>query len=198
MPDQGSVEESVFDQVSQSSFTPYDPEAVQPTSASPAPSTQSGDIGDTSGADDTAGASTAAQDQKEPPPAFDERHREPFTGLIYLGALTDTFTMWGHEFVIRTLTTEDIAEVGLLVKQYEGTLATNAVYQAATLAAALVTIDGKGLPLPVVQGNSGMEQRYKWVARSLFPPVRARLWNKYFSLEQVVDDTVEAMGKVSG
>lgn len=198
MPDEGSVEESVFDAVSQSSFKPFDPEAVQPTSGSPAPSTQSGDVGDTSGADGAAGGNTEAQDQKEPPPAFDERHRESFTGLLYLGALSDTFTIWGHEFVIRTLTTEDIAEVGLLTKPYEGTLAANAVYQAATLAAALVTIDGKGLPLPVVQGSSGLEQRYKWVARSLFPPVRARLWQKYFTLETVVDDAVEAMGKVSG
>lgn len=106
--------------------------------------------------------------------------------------------MWGHEFVIKTLTTEDIAEVGLLTKKYEGSLAGNAVYQAATLAAALVTIDGQPLPLPIVHGDLGLEARYRWVARSIFPPVRSRLWQKYFMLETVVDDTVEAMGKVSG
>lgn len=196
MPDQDSVQESVYDEVSQSTFQPFDPEAVQPTSR-PALSTESRGVGDTSGEDGTADT-TQAQDLQGSPPAFDERFREPFTGLLYLGALTDTFTLWGHVFVIRTLTTEDIAEVGLLVRKYDGTVAHNAVYQAATLALAVVTVDGQPLPQPLGGGDLGLQAKYDYVAKRWFPPVRARLWQKYFALEQVVDDTVEAMGKVSG
>lgn len=201
MPEEpdGPISESVYDQVSAATFSPYDPEAVQPTS-SPAPSTQSGDVGDTSGADGEAGA-VRAQDQgsdKEPPLEFDERYQLPFTGLIYLGALKKTFTLWGHQFVLHTLTTEEIAEAALLIKRYDGTMAWNAVYQAATLAAALVTIDDRPLPLPIVQGDSGLEARFNYVLRNLYPPVRNMLWQEYFRLESQVDEVLTAMGKVSG
>ena len=40
----------------------------------------------------------------EPVQKFDERCREPFEGLLFLGALQREFDYIGHKFVIRSLT----------------------------------------------------------------------------------------------
>jgi len=192
-----SEEESVYEATQKQPFTPFDPEAVQPTSTSPAPSTQSGDVGDTSGEDGDAG-SDQAQDPEEPLPEFDPRYREEFVGLMYLGSLSKTFSRWGHEFVIRTLTTEEIAEIGLLVKEYDGTLASTAVYQAAVVAAAVVSVDGRPIAEPLEYGDSGMRAKYRHVAKKWMPPVRAALYQEYFDLEITSNAVLEAMGKVSG
>ena len=55
------------------------------------------------------GSSPTQEEKAEPqedfaPREFDPRHKEPFTGLLFVGALTDEFELWGHRFVIATPT----------------------------------------------------------------------------------------------
>lgn len=172
-----------------------EPEVVQPTSTRPAPSSQTPDIGGTSGEDDE--SPSAPQDLEII--EFDPRYAEAFVGLLYLGRLEETFTLWGHEFVIRTLTTEEIAEIALIAKPYQDTLAQNAVYAAAVVAACVVTVDGQALPESIVRGdNSLASTKFPYVMKKWFPPVRDGIYQKYFALEVEARRVLAEMGKTSG
>lgn len=204
-PDGDSQPEStVYDKPP--AFNPYDPpedpEVVQPPSPGPAQSsTEALGFGDTSGADDES-QEEAPQDQteEEPLPEFDPRYREDFEGLLYLGRLEETFSLWGHTFVIRTLTTEQLAEIGQIVRPHEGSNAKNAVYQSAVVAASVVTVDGKPLPQSITIDNSDelTTVRYPYVLKKWMPPVREALYNRSMLLELKTRQVLHAMGEASG
>lgn len=201
-------ESAVYD--TPSAFNPYDPptdpESVQPTSPGPAQSSDALGFGDTSGADgepQPEGSAARAEDEEkaEPPlPEFDSKYREPFEGLLYLGRLEETFRRWGHTFVIRTLTTEQMAEIGQIMKPHQGTTAQNAVYQAAVVAASVVTVDGEPLPGAITIDNSDelATVKFPYVMRNWLPPVREALYNKCFALELISRQVLESMGEASG
>jgi hypothetical protein len=192
-----------------SAFDPYNPsgdspESVQPTSSSPAQSSDAPGFGDTSGADgeppEQAPQGTEEPPDEEPLPEFDPRWTKEFEGLLYLGRLTDTFTLWGHTFVIRTLTTEELAEVGLIVAKYQGTRAENAVYQAAIVAASVVTVDGQPLPRAITVDTTDelATVKFPYVMRNWMPPVKEAVYNKSFGLELKVRQVLAALGEPPG
>lgn len=193
-----STEESVYDKVKSAPFQPLQPEAVQPTSSPTPSSTAPESDGDTSGEDGEAAPVEQAQAAEAPLPEFDPKYREPLTGLLYLGALTETFTLWGHEFVIRTLTTEQMTEAALYTAKYEGTRAANSAYAAATLANAVVSVDGNPLPQGLGGNDTGFDARVAYVTKNWYPAVRDAIWAKVFSLEEKAREVLEALGKASG
>lgn len=188
--DEEPLEQSVFDQP-----VAVPPAVVQPTSQRPTPSSDAPVYGGTSGADDRA----EAQAEEAPPlPTFDPRYIEDFEGLLYIGALGVTFPWLGHRFKIRTLTTGEIIEVGMAVKQYDGTVGDNTAYQAAICAACLVSVDGNPLPAPIAKGESRIENAFKYVIDNWFPSTISKVYDEYYQLEFKVREVIEAMGKVSG
>lgn len=136
----------------------------------------------------------------EPPPEFDPKFRMDFEGLLYMGRLTDDFTWLGHHFVIRTLTAGEILEVGLLHRQYVGTLADVKAYQAAIVAACVVSVDGKPMPTPITNEvtDTGLLNRFNYVLRSWFPPVLDKVYEQYLLLEARVEEVIKEMGKAHG
>jgi hypothetical protein len=205
LPEDGpSTEEAAYD--APPSFDPYDPPetkpaetTVQPTSPGPAQSSDTAPgIGDTSGADGQ--VPDEEPPAAEPLPEFNPKHRDPFEGLLYLGRLQKTFKRWGHEFTIRTLTTEDMAEIGLIVRDYQGSQAENAVYQTAVVAAAIVTVDGQPLPQPITIDTEGSltSIRFPYVLKNWLPAVREGLFWESHRLETEVRQVLAAMGEASG
>lgn len=69
--------------------------------------------------------------------------QEGIEGLLWLGYLTDTFDLYGHTFVVRTLTRGERMACTLVAKEWEDTLGMAAAYETATVAAALQFIDGE-------------------------------------------------------
>ena len=134
-----------------------------------------------------------------PLPEFDPKHRLDFEGLLYLGALTDTFTYVGHSFTIRTLTTDEVLEVGLLHKPYVDSLADVKAYQAALVAACVIKVDGKPLPLPITDdfADTPLANRFDYVRKHWFPPILDAVYEHYLILESRVDDVLRAMGNPS-
>ncbi len=206
-PEEGApVERDLYDRPSPSVFEALDPETVQPTSHVP-PSSSDAPVGDTSGEDgEPQGAkpdepqdhTEAPDEEPQPLPEFDPRWRSEFEGLLFLGALKSTFRLWGHTFVIRTLTTEDMAEIALLVKPYEGTRASVTAYQAAVVAAAILSVDGQPLPTPIVMGEAPLELRYKYVSSKWYPPIREAIYEKVLEQEITVREVLAEMGKAFG
>lgn len=148
--------------------------------------------------------SSSPQQEEEPQPQedftpreFDPRHRESFTGLLFVGALTDEFTLWGHRFVIATPTQTERMQIGPLIKEYTETIAGDLAYATALVAAYLVSVDGHELPKPVTKDvrETALRDRFRWVADTLQAPVINYLFSKCLELDQQVDDVLEAMGK---
>lgn len=205
--DSEKSESAVYD--TPSTFNPYDPpiepESVHPTSPGPVQSSDAPAAGDTSGEDGESQAQTSAASSEDgrddkPLPEYDHRYREPFEGLLYLGRLEETFRKWGHTFVIRTLTTEELTKIGLAVKPYEETRTANAAYQAAVVAASVVTVDGQPLPtgITVDDADDLLAVRLPYVMKKWMPPVREMVYNRCFALELVARRALDAMGEASG
>lgn len=141
------------------------------------------------------------EEKRDPLPEFDPRYTQPFEGLMFIGALTDSFKWLGHEFVIRTLTTDEVLSVALITAKYEGTLGAQRAYVTAVAAMATQTVDGEHLPTPYKKddtGNSYAEGRFNFVKANWFSPTIDAVYNKYLILENTVREVVAEMGNASG
>lgn len=145
--------------------------------------------------------STPQPDETEPPPReFDERYREPFNGLMYLGYLEDTVVVWGHEFRIATPSQMEKLQSGALHKPYIDTLASEIAYQTIMVASYLVSVDGKDLPRPVLNDpkENAVRDRFVWVAENLRQPVIDEVFQRCMLLEATVGQVLHAMGEARG
>lgn len=131
---------------------------------------------------------------------FDQRFRQDFEGLLFIGKLTDTFTWLGHRFTIRTIPSDDLLEMGLLHKPYVGTIADVKAYQMLVVAACIVAVDDQPPPFPVTNETTDtlLLNRFNFVRRSWFPPTVDVIYERYLLLEKRVEDVIEEMGKVFG
>ena len=130
---------------------------------------------------------------------FDPKHREAFTGLLYVGHLDDEFQIYGHTFRIATPTQTERLQVGPVVKEFRDTITNEIAYQAAVVALYLVSIDGQPLPQPILTNakDAAVRDRFNWVTENLRRPVINAVFERTLILEEEVDMTLEAMGKAS-
>jgi hypothetical protein len=142
-----------------------------------------------------------AQDSSETDdrPKFDQKVRQDFDGLMYLGYLTHTFDWLGHSFHIRTLDIDHILEVGLLHKRYADSLADIKAYQSLVVAGCVVKLDGKPLATPLSNDVADSTIINQWpVVRKWYSPTIDHIYQEYLLLEARVQEVIAAMGKVSG
>jgi len=135
-------------------------------------------------------------DREHRPVEFDQKWREPFTGLLYVGALTVTEVVFGHEFVLSTPTQTERMEIGQVIAPYVDTVSGQIAYTTAFVAACLVSVDGHKLPEPVMRGkDTALHDRFKWVHENLRKPVVDELYSRCLELEMKVQQVLDAMGK---
>jgi hypothetical protein len=137
---------------------------------------------------------------EEDVPEFDARHREPFRGLLYVGALTETFELFGHSFLIGTPTQTERLQIGQVIQPWQGTVTGEIAYQTALVAAYLVEIDGVKLPEPVLNNpkETALHDRFRWCSENLRRVVIDEIFTRCLELDGKVDDVLAAMGKASG
>lgn len=148
---------------------------------------------------DASGSAEAVREDYQPA-EFDERYKEPFTGLLYLGHLEETFSIWGHTFRIVTPSRMERIQAGELHAPYVGTLAAEIAYQAILVATFLTDVDGHELPRPVITDpkENAVRDRFKWVAENLKDPVIDLVYEQVLKLDARVRDAVAAMGEALG
>lgn len=198
--DDKPTEESIYD--TPSKVTPFDPTEIEepvshtPTPELPAdvPSAQDYDK------DQSPEADESEKDDQPALPTFDSRVKDEFRGLMFLGALTSEFDWTGHSFKIRTLTVGEFIEVGLAVKRYEGTMAYDRAWQAAVVAACIISIDNRPMPIPVTNDPSDtpFNNAFQYVLDKWFAPTIEAVYVRYVELELLVGQVVESMGKATG
>jgi len=133
-------------------------------------------------------------------PEFDPAYRQPFKGLLFVGALTTSFELFGHHFTIATPTQTERLQIGQVIEPFQNTVTAEIAYQTALVAAYLVDIDGTKLPEPVVSNpkETALHDRFRWVSENLRRPVLDRVFDECLKLDRQVDDVLAAMGKASG
>jgi len=116
---------------------------------------------------------------------FDPRHSNDVEGLLFLGKLTHNAEIFGHSFILKTLTRGERLATSLIVKEYEGTLGEADALQTATVAASILTVDGRppsfaltpeeNSPLARIRANFAVVTTY-------YDPIIETLWAEYGNL----------------
>lgn len=143
---------------------------------------------------------TLRDDEGNMLPSFDQKYADPFTGLLYLGALTDEFDWLGHRFVIRTLRDGEKLAVAQVIKPYQETMGIDRAYAAATAAIGVVSVDDDDLPIPIGETrriNEWAYQRFQYVIDNWFSPTIDVVYNRIVELDDLARRVVDAMGKAS-
>lgn len=147
-------------------------------------------------------AEPPAGGEQQPLPSFDERYKDSFNGLVYIGALTRDFDLFGHRIKLRTLKQNEILMIGELTKPYMATLSEPKAYTQAVVSMALMTVDDKELPtMPLGDGPalaSWAADRFAWIGEQYHDTVVGAIYEQYLVLAETVAQVIEAMGKASG
>jgi hypothetical protein len=133
-------------------------------------------------------------------PTFDPKHAEPFKGLLYLGALSDSFEWLGHTFDIRTLRDGEKLAVASIIKPYVETMGADRAYADAMVAMCITGVDGDDLPIPIGETKRAHEwghQRFQYVKDNWFSSTVDVVFNRYLMLEDLATKVLVAMGKAS-
>lgn len=131
---------------------------------------------------------------------FDDRYKDAFHGLAYIGALTGSFEWLGHKFVIHTLTQDEELAAALIVKDFEDTLGQARAYATALAALCVDSVDGEGMPTPVGTGPSygWAYQRFNYAKARWYRYTIDKIYEKYLELEDLNRGVLEELGKASG
>lgn len=176
-PPQGDDLSSEYaDPYDEMEFVPYDPaEAVETPQGTP--------LGD-------------GKDTENEVIPFDARWKDDFDGLAFLGALEARFSFLGHRFHIRTLTADELLAAARIIKDYEGTVADTRAYAIVMVALSIVSVDGVGLPVPVVEGDNDYAwayQRFDYVKARWYPYTIDYVYERYLLLEERVRNVLNEM-----
>lgn len=127
---------------------------------------------------------------------FDERHKDDFEGLAFLGALEARFDYIGHRFHIRTLTVDEALAVARIVKDFEGTIGDTKAYATAMVALSVVSVDGLGLPIPHEEASvdyGWAYQRFDYVKAKWYPFTIDYVYERILLLEDRVRNVLTEM-----
>jgi hypothetical protein len=133
-------------------------------------------------------------------PSFDPKYADPFTGLLYLGALADEFSWLGHDFKIRTLRDGELLAISQIIKPYQDTMGLDRAYANAVVGMCLMSLDGEELPIPIGETkriNEWGHLRFEYIRDNWYSSTVDQVFNRYLQLDDLVKKVVEAMGKAS-
>lgn len=122
-----------------------------------------------------------AQNASEIPVAV----RDNIENLLTNGKLTATVSVAGHEFVIKTLTIGEELAVAEVCKPYADSLAQARALATATVAAALLSVDGKPLMQDLGPDKAAaVRQRFNYLKNNWYWNIVGHLYQQYLVLLQ--------------
>lgn len=134
-------------------------------------------------------------EEHNPFDAFDGDVRLDVDGLIWLGHLEESFSFCGHTFVIRTLRGDEELLAGLVMKDYIETMGQAKAHVWATVALAVIAIDGADdfCPQATPDNRSYARARFQWVTGNWYWPTALFIYNKYAELLQRQQEATDAL-----
>lgn len=124
---------------------------------------------------------------------FPDAWKEEFEGLLFLGYLQSEVTQIPfHKFVVKTLTINEKIEVSLITKPYLDSVGFNRAWKAATVAAGLVSVDGRPLIASSKNINS-LKQKFDYVTENWYDVVVELLYDE---IQRIEDRSVIVLGEL--
>lgn len=120
---------------------------------------------------------------------------EDTVSLINLGKISHSFNLWGHTIVIRTLRINEELEIGQLVALYKDTEHEDRAYITATVAAAIESVDGDPLYMPLGPTSSLLRAKFDIVKENYYWPVVLEIFKEYGELIKRVAESLEEIKK---
>lgn len=143
-------------------------------------------------------------EEDEPEPESDPRtqlsaeERENFRDLLTVGRRTKTVDLFDHKIVLASLNVDDEVMIGQATKDFIGSQTFPRVWQSATVAAAIRSVDGEAWGQSMFQDEEP-EVRFssKWKkVRSMYPLVIQHLYNEVIQMESEFAELARKLGKV--
>lgn len=136
-----------------------------------------------------------SQVSSDPFDAFPDDVRQDVDGLIWLGHLDTSISFCGHDFVLRTLRGDEELLAGYVMKEFIETIGQAKAHVWATLALALVAVDGAEDFCPQATPNKRdyARARFNWITSNWYWPTALFLYNHYTSLLQRQQEALEAL-----
>jgi hypothetical protein len=130
---------------------------------------------------------------------FDPKHKEAFSGLLYVGQLDDEFMRFGHKFRIVTPSQTERLQVGPIIKEFRDTITAEIAFQTAIVALYLQSVDDQPLPQPIMINakDTALRDRFNWVSENMRRQVIYAICDQCMILDDEVDAILDAMGKAS-
>jgi hypothetical protein len=140
----------------------------------------------------------AAQAQEEQPSWEDEPEvPQDVQTLLFNGYLTQSVQIGTHEVVLRTLKIGEEFDVALVSDKYKETFESVRALATATIAAAIQSVDGRGLvPMPFGPSDLTLDAKYAYVLDQFYAPVIDKLYAEYRELRKRMYAAFDALGKV--
>lgn len=139
------------------------------------------------------------EEEQSPLDAFPDQVQKDVDGLAWLGYLEDEFDFCGHHFVIRTLRGDEELLAALVSKEFTETIAEAKASIWATVALALLVVDGDEDFCPPV-GRSEKEYargRFRYVTSRWFWPTAIYIFNRYSALVERQLEAIQALEDLS-
>jgi hypothetical protein len=126
---------------------------------------------------------------------FPDGVRADVEGLMWLGYLEEDFDYCGHNFVLRTLRGDEDLLAGLVCKRYTEAIGQDKALTWATVALALVAVDGDEDFCPPIgrDKEAWARARFQYCTTKWFWPLAVRLWMSYAGLLQRQAAAMEAV-----
>lgn len=134
------------------------------------------------------------RDPEVPASVFPPQSIVPLKGLLFLGALEETFEYGGHSFHIKTLTEGESLRVGQLIRDYRGTASEPEALRCFTVAACTVDVDGLAVSQPYKEGYDQVFESAKEV-RKWYPAVVRAVYERYRRLEATASEVADSLKK---
>lgn len=128
---------------------------------------------------------------------FNEKVKDDFEGLLYLGLIQKTFKWGGHTFRIKTLNSDERLRAAQLCKPWLGTVEEARAWIIATVALSTIAVDGKAVVPLGMDDDLTAESKYAW-ARQQFPWTIDAIMSEVTDLEKRVEEAIVEMGKAPG
>lgn len=134
------------------------------------------------------------EDKKAIGEVFPEEYKQPFLGLLYVGAMKKTVEYAGHKIVLRTLTQGEELRVGQLTREYAGCRNELDAMRLYMVAASIETVDGQPMANQLFEEadpiSSKAEELKRWYA-----PVVMFLYDEFRKMVQSCREVADALKK---
>ena len=127
-----------------------------------------------------------------------EEERENFRDLLTVGRRTKTVELFDHKVVLASLNVDDEVMIGQATKDFVGSQTFPRVWQSATVAASIRSVDGEAWGQSMF-ADAEPEVRFssKWKkVRRMYPLVVQALYNEVTTMEAEFAELARKLGKV--